>query len=116
MSRARAIVTGLCLGLLWLVLSLPSGAMQASPEELCGPSAGDQIRCPRTSAQVCLCYLHNRTHPGEFAQVCLGTGPVVKVPRPALPLLRHLPRWDPPALMASFLPSVPTPPPRATFP
>ena len=104
------------LGLLWLLAAGPAMATPASGDDYCGAARPqEQLRCPRTKADTCACYLSTRTNPGEHPPACPRQSVAPRVRRPSPPLLRQLPRLEPKTEMAGFLPAVPTPPPRASL-
>ena len=82
-------------------------------DELCGPARTiPQLRCPRTSAAVCVCYLHARVNPAENPPAFSRQAIKITVRRPVPPLLRELPLLEPKTMRDRFYPSVPIRPPR----
>lgn len=109
-SDRRPLHSLILLGLLWLASVSPAFSSPL-PDDMCGRAGPPVVRCPRTQAAVCVCYLHARTNPGEFPPACPREVVRATVRRPAPPLLRQLPQLEPMEMCDRFYPAVPTRPP-----
>ncbi len=105
----------LLLALFWLLACGAAFAQQDSAmanEEFCGP-AKQEIRCPKTSASTCVCYLKSKASQAEMQlKEVTRSVAIIKLPRPARRCL-VLPQTEQLPIATLFAESVPTRPPRS---
>lgn len=106
----------LLLALFWLLACGAAFAQQdgaQASEEFCGPSDRQEIRCPKTSASTCVCYLKSKAGQAEMQlKEVTQSVTAIKLPRPAR-RCRVLPESTQLPLSTLFAESVPTRPPRS---
>jgi hypothetical protein len=115
-----AIVTSLIrhivlLGALWLMASPAAFAGQndaPAADEFCSPVRRAEIRCPKTSANICVCFMRGKVSQSETQlQQVIQLATTVKLPRPNR-RCRVLPEATEQPTLKTFVAGVPTPPPR----
>lgn len=105
----------LLLALLWLMASAAALAQEpvGAADDFCAPPRSQsQLRCPKTSAKICLCSLSGKAAQAEaHLEEVSQTVTRVKLPR-ANRRCRVLPQAEYAPTLITFTDSVPTPPPR----
>lgn len=106
----------LLVALFWLLACGAAFAGQdgaTAQDDFCGPSDRQEIRCPKTSASICVCYMRTKASQAEMQLKEVTQSVVtVKLPRPAR-RCRVLPESTQLPLATLFAESVPTRPPRS---
>lgn len=100
---------------LWLMLgasALAAGGSDFSGDEFCSVRPPAEIRCPKTQADTCLCFMRGKSTQAETQlQQVVQTVTVVKLVRPSQSC-RVLPELEETFALKTFIAGVPTRPPR----
>lgn len=100
---------------MWLMIGSSALAEQPqsfSDDEFCSARPPSEIRCPKTQAITCLCFMSGKSTQAEVQlQQVVQTVTVVKFVRPSRSY-QLLPKFEEAFVLKTFIAGVPTQPPR----